>query len=84
MFEVVWKQSALDELASLWNEADSSLKRRITVAVNQIDKDLAAEPHAAGESREGERRILLVAPIGILFRVSDADARVSVLQVWGF
>ena len=56
MFRVEWLQSALDELAEVWTEADSPARQAITAAAHRIEQLLQSQPHAQGESRaEGQR-----------------------------
>jgi hypothetical protein len=71
-------------LAKLWTQADSIKRRAITVASHDIDKRLSADPFGTGESRPGGRRILLIAPLGVTFRVETDGQTVSVLRVWLF
>lgn len=82
MFRVRWEESAENELAALWTDADSALRQLITESVPQIDRQLETDPLAESESRSEERRVLFCSPLGILFRI-EADGRtVSVLHVW--
>jgi hypothetical protein len=84
MFQVRWEDSALNELAAFWMEADSALREAITQATSQIDQQLQTDPVGASESRPGGRRVLFVSPLGAMFRI-EADGRtVSVLHVWLF
>ena len=82
MTAVRWKRAALDELADLWNRAESALRGEITQAANEIDHRLKADPRQEGESRPRGRRILFVLPLGISFRVSADGNTVWVLHVW--
>ena len=84
MFRVRWKQSALNELASLWMAADSEQRRAISEATDLIDQQLEFDPDTLGESRPGNRRILFASPLGILFRVYPQKKVVHVLQLWQF
>jgi len=84
MFRVRWKRSAVNELANLWIRADSVQRQAITTASHLIDQRLQADPYAEGESRPGGRRVLLVAPLGITFRIEADGQTVSVLCVWLF
>ncbi|NLX97421.1 MAG: hypothetical protein GXY83_14730 [Rhodopirellula sp.] len=84
MFQVEWLQSALDELTTVWTDANSSLREAISSAVYQIDQLLSSDPEEQGESREEARRILLLSPLGVLFRVEDNSRRVTVFHVWLF
>ncbi len=82
MFTVRWADEALDELASLWTDAPGAIRRAITVATNQIDQQLRADPMAAGESRPEGRRVFFALPLGITYRIEADKQTVSVLRVW--
>ena len=84
MFRVDWAQSALNELAGLWTQADSAMRQAITAASQQIHQRLESDPLNEGESREGGQRILFVFPLGVLFEVDQQQAVVRVLQVWSY
>ena len=78
---VDWLQSALDELAAIWTQADRTRRKAITAANHQIDQRLRQDPWNQGESRSGGRRILFVHPLIVYFRI-EADGRtVTVLGV---
>ena len=57
MFRVRWKQSALNELASLWIVADTQQRRAFTQAAALIDTQLQIDSDNQGESRSDNRRI---------------------------
>jgi hypothetical protein len=84
MYSVRWEDTALNELASLWTDADSPLRGLITSTVSQIDHQLQSDPFAQSESRSEGRRILFASPLGILFRLEADGQTVSVLHVWLF
>jgi len=84
MFNIRWKQSALNELASLWMDASPEQRREITEAANMIDQILQVNPEEQGESRPNGRRIFFVPPLGVLFRVRQQQGFVRVLQVWRY
>lgn len=84
MFRVRWKRSAVNELANLWTQANAVQRQAITGASHRIDQQLQADPYAESESRPGGRRILLVAPLGVTFRIEADGQTVSVLRVWLF
>ncbi len=65
MYEVIWARMALDELATLWNDANATLREAITVATEEIDSQLAKWPNEAGESRPNNQRIAFVPPLGL-------------------
>jgi hypothetical protein len=82
MFQIVWLQAALDELADIWTRADSAARKAITAAAHTVDQSLETAPRDQGESREGEDRVFFVHPLGIQFDIDDVRARVRVLHVW--
>jgi hypothetical protein len=81
-YTVVWKPEAERRLAQLW--LDAADRNAVTQAAHQIDQRLRIGPEDAGESRPGGRRLLLVSPLGVLFRVIPQDRLVRVLTVWQF
>jgi len=84
MFRVEWLQGALDDLAALWVQADSSLRQEITAAVNAIDQELRSNPYRQTESRDDEERVLFVYPLAAQIEIDLARRVVWVLNVWRF
>lgn len=84
IWEVRWKRSAESALAHDWLAADSEARKAITRASHQIDYELQFEPDSKGESRDKGRRILHIAPLGVIFRVDHGNHRVFVLHAWHF
>lgn len=84
MFTVRWERRALNELATVWTDANSDKRRDITAASRRIDLLLRGDPAQQGESRSGGRCVLFVPPLGITFQVNRQSALVSVLHVWQF
>jgi hypothetical protein len=82
MYRVQWAGLALNQLTAIWTEGDSNIRRLITSAVGQIDRQLADNPSECGESRSGPDRILFSAPLGIIFNVGADHRIVRVLRVW--
>lgn len=82
MSEVKWIQIALNDLASIWTNADSQMRKRITAATQMIDKELRMNPHEKGESRPEGYRILIELPLGVFFRVDEKKKEVEVFHVW--
>ena len=81
-YTVIWLRPAEAELARIWLGADD--RDVISHATNGIDQLLKVQPHTAGESRSEGKRILLVAPLGVTFRVDEDDRLVRVADVWRF
>lgn len=81
-YAVAWLPDAEQELAAIYmNASDPSA---ISQASNLIDYRLARNPAQEGESRPNGRRILLVSPLGVIFRVSEDDRLVTVSHVWTY
>jgi len=79
-YTVSWLPGAESELARLWLE--ETLRGNIELAANEIDLCLRVDPENAGESREGNRRILFVTPLVVTFKVDRQDRMVQVREVW--
>jgi hypothetical protein len=69
-------------LAAIWISAAD--RGAVTTASHTIDQQLRVDPLTVGESRENDRRILMEAPLGVLFRVLPDERIVQVLTVWQF
>ena len=83
MFTVTWTQSASDQLADAWMNADSPLRDEITKYMQKLDRHLRANADRLGESRDPGVRILTDVPLGIEFQVSAPDRLVTVVRAWG-
>jgi multidrug efflux pump subunit AcrA (membrane-fusion protein) len=81
MYRVEWLQSALDQLAAAWGQADSELRQAITAATNVLDRQLVVAPDVYGESRGGTARVHFVSPLSVNFSVDDDQRLVTVLSV---
>lgn len=84
MYRVIWVPAALNELTAAWVSADSHTRTRITAAVNALDVQLRATPLEAGESRGRNRRVALIAPLGVEFEIDEPEQTVWVWRVWRF
>ena len=78
-YTVTWRQAALDELATIWGQADD--RPAVTAASNEIDRLLGDSPYKQGESRSGKVRVMFQRPLGVDFAVFPDDRRVQVLTV---
>ncbi len=84
MYRVEWLSPAVDELAAIWVEEDSTLRAAITQATRMIDDELLNDPLRASESREADTRVMFAYPLGVQFDVDQRNRRVRVLHVWRF
>jgi hypothetical protein len=76
---VIYRPSAKSQLASLWMQAVD--REAVARAANSADREFATAPLTAGESREGNQRILIEPPLAFLFDVNDQDRTVLVWSV---
>lgn len=81
MFRVRYEDSASNELAEGWLNADSTLRQAITAASHAIEQRLRANADTEGESRSGRERLLFVPPLAATFRIEDVGRTVSVLHL---
>jgi plasmid stabilization system protein ParE len=79
-FTVVWKPSAQAMLAHLWSTASD--RSAVARAADAIDVLLRRNPLDVGEERSENKRILIVPPLAVHYRVLEADCLVRVLKVW--
>jgi hypothetical protein len=78
-YPVIWTKKAIDQLAQAWIDAsDRTAGRR---ASNRIDSMLAMQPHAHGESRTGNDRLMYEPPLAVYYRIDDSDRKVFVISV---
>ncbi len=68
------------ELAQIWLNAPD--RQAVTEAAYEIDRLLTRDPLNAGESREGNTRILIVEPLAVYYDVILDDHRVLIWQIW--
>lgn len=80
MFLVEWIPVALDGAMELWMAADD--RNAVTDAIEAIDRQLARDPLGAGESRPDDQRIMFALPLGVRYRVIEADRLGRVVAVW--
>ncbi|MEX2142804.1 MAG: hypothetical protein WD894_26345 [Pirellulales bacterium] len=81
-YTVLWTRNAESKLASLWMAAID--REAVATAANIIDGALGSHAPDCGESRPGDRRILHEPPLAVIFRVSEADRKATVLDVWKY
>jgi hypothetical protein len=81
---VRWKESALNELASAWMQANSAQRQAISAASQRLDAELSTDPEQKGESRPQGRRIHFAPPLGVTFQVQFRLSTVFVLHAWRY
>jgi hypothetical protein len=84
MFQVIFSRAALDEVGAQWAGAEDDRRLEIGAAFQQIIHQLGTDPYDQSESRGANRRIMLIAPLGVSFEVDDASQTVNVFTLWVF
>jgi hypothetical protein len=79
--EVAWKKSAENQLAQIWMDAGAH-RQLVRAAADRMDANLQSHPYQDSESRWGRTRILIDAPLAVLFEVDDDKKLVDVMKVW--
>ena len=75
---VVWRETALQQLARVWMDSDD--RRGVNREVDDIDRTLSTDPDQKGDDYFGDRYILLP-QMWALFRIEAEQKQVVVLQV---
>jgi len=78
-YTVQWRRTAEAALADIWLCATD--RQAVTRATHEVDRELAMSPETKGLDFYGDR-LLLIAPLHVVFRVEPDDRRVTVLNVW--
>ena len=79
-YRVQWDAHAFRKLRQIWvraNEPQSALQ-----AFDLIEQQLSIDADEKGESRPGNRRILIVPPLGVIFRARPDLGEVMILDAW--
>jgi hypothetical protein len=80
-YTVEWLPSAIDELATIWNDAVD--RQAVSRAADEIEVRLRNSSQARGGDGEGTHAFT-VFPLAVIFQVSPDDRKVTVLEVFNF
>lgn len=75
MFACHWLGAALDTLADIYITLNPADRDRLAAGAEALNRRLAADPHAVGESRGGNLRVAFTHLLVVRFRV-DSSARI--------
>jgi 2-methylcitrate dehydratase PrpD len=78
-YTVVWKSSAIADLAKIWAAALD--RSAVTSASDAIDEKLRFDPVLRGETYRERVRVMIAEPLIITYRVNEGDRIVRVLTV---
>jgi len=79
LYTVVWHFDAQDQLAEIW--LASSSRNAVTQAAHRIDTILGTNPDSKSRPIADNLRKLTVAPLQVLFAVSESDRIVKIIDV---
>lgn len=77
IFSVMWRQQAIEELDRVWMATAD--RQRLSDAVSRIDAALRLNPEIKGVDFYGDR-LLVVAPLAVVFMIREEDRIVEALQ----
>lgn len=78
-YRVVWRKETRDRLTEIWLSATD--RQAVTRAAHDIDQQLKRSPLISGESRIGNRRILICRPLAVAYWAVEDDKKVVVFDV---
>ena len=78
-FTVEWLDEALQQLAAIWVDADDPAA--VTAASHRLEQSIRADPLGAGESRDGDDRVVFDPPLALLYRVYPQQRSALVVSV---
>jgi hypothetical protein len=79
-FTVTWQPAAERALTAMWLAAQD--RKSISDAAAEIDRLLESRPMDIGESRELNRRVAILRPLGVLYEVNPSNRTVKVANIW--
>ena len=78
-YAIIWLEEAEEQLADLWMRANDP--KGINEYIEFVERLLGYAPLDFGESRGGNDRIILSGPVGLIYRVDEANRTVQVVTV---
>lgn len=81
-YRVEWLQTALDELMTIWADADSEVRTELNSSVRYLDRELERNPQGFGESRDPDEWVCFADSLGALIEIDEPGQIVWVLAVW--
>ena len=73
MYRIRWPKSVSRKLLETSAAADSSLLTAILTAMSDVESLLQNEPEFVGESRDADRRLLIVEPLSVIYRIDPRE-----------
>ncbi len=81
MFRIRWPKSVNQKLLEASAKADATELTAILTAMAKVESMLHNEPEFVGESRDADRRFLIVNPLLVTYKIDSRRRVVKVLRV---
>ena len=81
MFRIRWPKSVNRKLLEVSAKADALSLTAILAAISNAEALLQNEPEFVGESRDADKRLLIVDPLSINYRIDFRRRIVKILRV---
>jgi hypothetical protein len=81
MFRIRWPKSVNRKLLDASAKADSPKLTAILVAMSEVESLLQNEPEFVGESRDSNKRLLIVDPLAVTYKIDSRSRIVKILRV---
>jgi hypothetical protein len=81
MFRIRWPKSVNRKLLDASAKADSPKLSAILAAMAEIEWLLQNEPEFVGESRDADKRLLIVDPLAVTYKIDSRRRIVKILRV---
>jgi hypothetical protein len=80
-FRIVWRPEPFDNMAHIIRQ-HPDYKELFAEALRSLSATLSSDPNGVGESRPGDARIEFFYPLGVTYRVFEADQEVHIIDVY--
>ena len=81
MYRIRWPKSVNRKLLDASAKADSPKLTAILIAMSKVESLLQNEPEFVGESRDAGKRLLIVDPLSITYKIDSRHRIVKILRV---
>jgi hypothetical protein len=81
MFRIRWPKSVNRKLLDASAKADSPTLTAILAAMSKVESLLQNEPEFVGESRDADKRLLILDPLAVTYKIDSRRRIVKILRV---
>lgn len=80
MYRIRWRRAVSRKLLAASAEAESARLTDILAAMSNIESLLQNEPEFVGESRDRDKRLLIVEPLSVVYKIDHRRRIVHVVR----